>query len=155
MIDRTHAVPVVAAMPAAWSWRARRPTINRSRSLIQQLTLMRRIDELHLQYPFAGARMLRDLLRHEGHAIGRRQCGHPDASHGDHRGVSQARHHVSGIPLIGSIPISCASLDHHSPEPCLGGGYYLHSDETRASSICSLSWTGRVVGCWRGGSPIR
>ena len=34
---------------------------------------MRRIDELHLQYPFAGARMLRDLLRHEGHAIGRRQ----------------------------------------------------------------------------------
>lgn len=37
------------------------------------LTLMRRIDELHLQYPFAGARMLRDLLRQEGHAIGRRQ----------------------------------------------------------------------------------
>jgi putative transposase len=34
---------------------------------------MRRIDELHLQYPFAGARMLRDLLRQEGHAIGRRQ----------------------------------------------------------------------------------
>jgi len=34
--------------------------------------LMRRIDELHLQYPFAGARMLRDLLRQEGPAIGRR-----------------------------------------------------------------------------------
>jgi len=34
---------------------------------------MRRIDELHLQYPFAGARMLRDLLRQAGHAIGRRQ----------------------------------------------------------------------------------
>ena len=33
---------------------------------------MRRIDELHLHYPFAGARMLRDLLRHEGRAIGRR-----------------------------------------------------------------------------------
>ncbi len=32
-----------------------------------------RIDELHLHYPFAGARMLRDLLRHESHAIGRRQ----------------------------------------------------------------------------------
>jgi putative transposase len=37
-----------------------------------ELALMRRIDELHLQYPFAGARMLRDLLRQEGHAIGRR-----------------------------------------------------------------------------------
>jgi putative transposase len=36
------------------------------------LALMRRINELHLQYPFAGARMLRDFLRQEGHAIGRR-----------------------------------------------------------------------------------
>ena len=32
---------------------------------------MRRIDELHLDYPFAGRRMLRDLLRGEGIAIGR------------------------------------------------------------------------------------
>ena len=31
-----------------------------------------RIDELHLAYPFAGARMLRDLLQRDGHAIGRR-----------------------------------------------------------------------------------
>ena len=36
------------------------------------LALMRRIDELHLQYPFAGARMLRDILRREGHGVGRR-----------------------------------------------------------------------------------
>jgi putative transposase len=32
---------------------------------------MRRIDELHLDYPFAGSRMLRDLLRDEGVTIGR------------------------------------------------------------------------------------
>jgi putative transposase len=32
---------------------------------------MRRIDELHLNYPFAGSRMLRDLLDGEGIAIGR------------------------------------------------------------------------------------
>src|SRR5271168_718163 len=32
---------------------------------------MRRIDELHLNYPFAGSRMLRDLLRSEGVSIGR------------------------------------------------------------------------------------
>lgn len=36
------------------------------------LALMRRIDELHLNFPFAGSRMLRDLLRLEGHAIGRK-----------------------------------------------------------------------------------
>src|SRR5471030_2121891 len=35
------------------------------------LALMRRIDELHLEYPFAGSRMLRDLLRGEGVETGR------------------------------------------------------------------------------------
>ena len=33
---------------------------------------MRRLDELHLDYPFAGSRMLRDFLNREGVSIGRR-----------------------------------------------------------------------------------
>ena len=37
------------------------------------LLLMRRIDELHLELPFAGSRLLRDLLQGEGHAIGRKR----------------------------------------------------------------------------------
>ena len=36
-----------------------------------RLAIMRRIDELHLEYPFAGSRMLRDMLRGEGIMIGR------------------------------------------------------------------------------------
>ena len=36
------------------------------------LALMRRIDELHLEYPFAGSRMLRDMLRQDGVPVGRR-----------------------------------------------------------------------------------
>jgi putative transposase len=36
------------------------------------LKLMRRIDELHLQWPFLGSRMLRDMLRLEGISIGRK-----------------------------------------------------------------------------------
>lgn len=36
------------------------------------LRLMRRIDELHLEHPFAGARMLRDMLKLEGVAVGRK-----------------------------------------------------------------------------------
>jgi putative transposase len=36
------------------------------------LALMRRIDELHLEHPFMGARLLRDMLRRQGHAIGRK-----------------------------------------------------------------------------------
>ena len=35
------------------------------------LAIMRRIDALHMDYPFAGSRMLRDLLRGEGVVIGR------------------------------------------------------------------------------------
>jgi putative transposase len=35
------------------------------------LALMRRVDELHLDYPFAGSRMLRDLLAGEGLRVGR------------------------------------------------------------------------------------
>ena len=35
------------------------------------LALMRRIDELHLDHPFAGSRMLQGLLKAEGHEVGR------------------------------------------------------------------------------------
>jgi putative transposase len=38
----------------------------------EDLALMRRIDELHLNHPFAGSRMLRDLLRLAGLHVGRR-----------------------------------------------------------------------------------
>jgi putative transposase len=34
--------------------------------------LMRRIDELHMNYPFAGSRMLRDMLSQQGLEVGRR-----------------------------------------------------------------------------------
>jgi putative transposase len=37
----------------------------------ETLALMRRLDALHLELPFAGTRMLRDLLRGEGERIGR------------------------------------------------------------------------------------
>jgi putative transposase len=36
------------------------------------LELMRRIDELHLEYPFMGARMLRDQLNRDGFEVGRK-----------------------------------------------------------------------------------
>lgn len=39
------------------------------------LALMRRIDELHLEHPFMGARMLRRQLRQTGVKVGRRHVG--------------------------------------------------------------------------------
>lgn len=74
MIDRTHELSV----------KRQAELLNISRGTVyyeprpigdEDLALMRRIDELHLESPFAGARMLRDMLRHEGHEIGRRHVG--------------------------------------------------------------------------------
>ena len=72
MINPTHPLPVVRQcqlldVARSTAYYQPRPVSDTA------LALMRRIDELHVQYPFAGARMLRDLLRHEGYAIGRRQ----------------------------------------------------------------------------------
>ncbi len=72
MINPTHPLPVVRqcqllGVARSTAYYQPRPVSDTA------LALMRRIDELHLQYPFAGARMLRDFLRQEGHAIGRRQ----------------------------------------------------------------------------------
>lgn len=71
MIDRTHAVPV---MRQCQLLKLARSTAYDQPTPVSETTLalMRRIDALHLAHPFAGARMLRDLLRQEGHAIGRR-----------------------------------------------------------------------------------
>jgi len=70
MIDRNHELSV--------SRQARELGISRSSvyylpraTSSGDLALMRRIDELHLDYPFAGARMLRDLLAGEGIRVGR------------------------------------------------------------------------------------
>jgi putative transposase len=39
---------------------------------VRDLVLMRRLDELHLQWPFLGSRKLTRELQQEGHAVGRR-----------------------------------------------------------------------------------
>ena len=70
MIDRGHDLPLVRQ---AELLRLSRSTLYYEPRPVAaaELAIMRRIDELHLDYPFAGSRMLRDLLRGEGIAIGR------------------------------------------------------------------------------------
>jgi len=71
MIDRIHVLPV--ARQCQLLQLARSTAYSQSRPVSEMaVTLMRQIEELRLQYPFAGARMLRDLLRREGHCVGRR-----------------------------------------------------------------------------------
>ena len=70
MIDREHALPVTRQAQL----------LDLSRSAVYyrpvpvsdaDLALMRRIDELHLDHPFAGSRMLKRLLQDEGFDVGR------------------------------------------------------------------------------------
>src|SRR5579864_8098626 len=71
MIDRGHALPIARQAKA----------LNLSRGCVyykprpvsaEDLAIMRRLDELHLDYPFAGSRMLRAMLSREGVSVGRR-----------------------------------------------------------------------------------
>jgi putative transposase len=70
MIDRDHALPLTRQAKVL---RLSRSTVYyRPRPVSPaDLAIMRRLDELHLDYPFAGSRMLRDMLRAEGMAVGR------------------------------------------------------------------------------------
>ena len=68
MIEREHEIPLTRQ--AAILNLSRGSLYYRPRPVTPaDLAIMRRIDELHLDYPFAGSRMLRDLLRGEGIAI--------------------------------------------------------------------------------------
>jgi putative transposase len=71
MIDRSHDLTVTRQAKA----------LNVSRGSVYymprpvsagDLAIMRRVDELHLEHPFMGSRMLRDMLWREGIEIGRR-----------------------------------------------------------------------------------
>src|SRR6187455_910424 len=71
MIDRSHDLPITRQAKmlnvsrGSVYYRPRAPST-------ADLALMRRMDELHLDFPFAGSRMLRDLLTAEGFRTGRR-----------------------------------------------------------------------------------
>jgi putative transposase len=70
MIDRSHGLPVTKQAQVLGI--SRGSVYYRPRPVsADDLAIMRRMDELHLDFPFAGSRMLRDLLRAEGIKIGR------------------------------------------------------------------------------------
>jgi putative transposase len=74
MIDREHGLPVskqakVLNISRGSVYYLPRPVPERD------LAIMRRLDALHMDYPFAGACMLSGLLNGEGFAIGRKHVG--------------------------------------------------------------------------------
>ena len=72
MIDRTHQLPVsrqcqVLGMSRSTAYYQPLPVP------VEELALMRKIDELHLEVPSAGSRTLRTFLRKDGHPVGRQR----------------------------------------------------------------------------------
>lgn len=70
MIDRNHELSVSRQAKILGISRGSVYYLPQPASVVD-LALMRRIDELHLDYPFAGSRMLQGLLNAEGHDVGR------------------------------------------------------------------------------------
>ncbi|WP_340672213.1 IS3-like element ISRj2 family transposase [Bradyrhizobium ottawaense] len=70
MIDRGHDLSIVRQAKVLKL--ARSTVYYEPRPVSAEDLALRRLDELHLDYPFAGARMLRSLLRREGVYAGRR-----------------------------------------------------------------------------------
>ena len=71
MIDREHELPLTSQAAALKISRRIIYYVPESTSATD-LAVMRTIDELHLEFPFAGSRMLRDLLAADGSKVGRR-----------------------------------------------------------------------------------
>ena len=74
MIDRDHALPL--SEQAALLELSRSSLYYLPAPIPQaDLELMLQLDRFHTEYPFAGARMLRDKLRLQGYRVGRRHVG--------------------------------------------------------------------------------
>ena len=125
MIDRVHELPVVRQCQILG--------LSRSTAYYQpmpvpatDLVLMRRIDALHLNCPFAGARMLCDLLRQEGHAIGRRHVATLMRRMGivaEYRKPHTSHQH----PAHKGYPISCATR--RAPARTMSGRQILRTSQ--------------------------
>ena len=114
------------------------------------LTLMRRLDELHLEHPFLGARKLARLLKDEGFAVGRRH-------------VSTLMRGM-GIEAIYRKPRTSLPDKAHRIYPYLLTGLSIARPNQVWAPICTwrralstwrLSWTSTAARCWRGAPPIR
>ena len=136
MIDREHDLPITTQAEV----------LSISRSSVYylprpvpaaDLKIMRRLDELHLEFPFAGSRMLRGLLAAEGCKIGRRHVMTLMQRMGIGALLPSANHQAGARPQ--SLSVSAARPDDRTAEPGMGDGHHLHPDGAwiRLSGCCA------------------
>lgn len=141
MIDRDHDLSVARQAKALGI--SRGSVYYRARPASDaDLALMRRIDELHLEYPFAGSRMLKGLLNAEGHAVGRRRVAtlmkkmgiealyrRPLAMSCNHWRTRLAVEACAGAQ---GLPLLAPQVGDHPARPGLGDGHHVHPDGPRS-----------------------
>ena len=114
------------------------------------LAVMRRIDELHLELPFYGSRRMTFELNTEGPG-GQPQAGAAaDAGDGD-RGAGSAPRHEQSRARAQDSPYLLRGLKIVEAEPPMGGRCDLHPDGVRLPSIWWRSSTGPAGRFWHGG----
>ena len=96
----------------------------------EDLALMRRLDEIHLERPFYGSRRLRDELETQGDPGESQASPAPGAPDGPARPVSEAAHEPArgrthGVSLPAEGPV------HRATESGVGNRYLLHPDGAR------------------------
>ena len=148
MIDRTHARSIrrqcqTLALSRSTAYDQPKPVSS------ENLALRRRIDELPLEHPFAGARLLRDLLRRDGHTGGRKHVATLRARLGL-EALSRKPHTSQRHPAHAVYPYLLRHLNiirsNHvwaadsTDIPMRRGFVYL---------LAVLDWASRNVGAWR------
>ena len=125
MIDRTHDLPITRQARA----------LNISRGSVYylprpvpeaDLAIMRRLDRLHLEFPFAGSRMLRGLLAAEGCKTGRRHVKTLMKRMGIEALYRRPR--TKARARARDLSVSAVRDGDHTAEPGVGDGHNLHPD---------------------------
>jgi hypothetical protein len=129
MIEAEHALPITRQTDLLELSRASVYYLPRTASA-SDVALMRRIDDLHLNHPFAGSRILRDLLGQEGYSVGRRHVATLMKTMGIealYRCPNTSRRHAAH-PIY---PYLLRNPGYRTADRGVGDGHHLHSDEPR------------------------
>ena len=113
------------------------------------LAIMRRLDRLNLEFPFAGSRMLQGLLVVEGCKLGRRHVKTLMQRMGIEALSPSAHNEARARPQ--DLPISAARCSDHATEPGLGAMDITYIAIARGLVYLAvvLDWFSRRVLSWR------
>lgn len=153
MIDREHDLPITKQAEALKISRGSVYYLPRPVSSAD-LAIMRRLDQLHLEFPFAGSRMLQGLLAAEGCKIGRRHVKTLMPRMGIEALYRRPRT-TKLEPERKIYPYMLRGMAITRLESGLSDGYHLISRWRVASCISPSCSTRQPAGCCRGGCRSR